>query len=79
MRQGLIITYIGLLLTAASGGFVFFGFALFGPPKPRRRGTTVTMPRRTIPLNWVVLHIAFACITLVLFTLTVFAPGVLSF
>jgi hypothetical protein len=79
MRQGLIITYVGLLFTAASGGFVFFGFSLFGPPNPRRRGTTVPMPRKTIPLNWVLLHIIFAFVTLVLFTLTVFAPGVLSF
>ncbi len=78
MSHALIITYFGLLITAATGGFVFFGFALFGPPKPKRRGTTVTMPRRTIPLNWVVLHIFFACVTLVLFTLAVFDPGALS-
>ncbi|MCL5116743.1 MAG: hypothetical protein M1272_06300 [Firmicutes bacterium] len=77
MRHGLIITYMGLLVTAATGGFVFFGFALFGPPKPRRKGSTVTMPRRTIPLNWVMLHIFFALVTLVLFTLTVFDPAAL--
>lgn len=75
MSQALVITYMSLLVTAASGGFVFFGFALFGPSKPRRRGGTVPMPRRTIPLNWVMLHIIFACITLVLFTLAVFAPN----
>ncbi len=79
MRDGLIITYMGLLVTAATGGFVFFGFALFGPPKRRRRGTALRMERKTIPLNWVVLHIFFASITLVLFSITVFAPGVLSF
>lgn len=79
MREGLIITYMGLLVTAATGGFVFFGFALFGPPKPRRQGTTVRLPRKTIPLNWVVLHIFFATVTLVLFTLTLFAPGVFAF
>jgi hypothetical protein len=79
MRDGLIMTYMGLLVTAASGAFVFFGFALFGPPKPRTRDGTVRLRRRTIPINWVMLHIFFACVTLVLFTLTVFSPGTLSF
>lgn len=78
MSRALIITYMGLLVTAASGAFVFFGFALFGPPKPRKRGSTVTMPWRTIPINWVVLHIFFACVTLVLFTFAVFDPAALA-
>lgn len=76
MREGLIITYMGLLVTAATGGFVFFGFALFGPPKPRRRGTTVWLPLKTIPLNWVLLHIVFAAVTLILFSLAIFTPSV---
>lgn len=77
MSRALIITYLSLLATAATGGFVFFGFALFGPPKRKNRDGSVTLPPRTLPLNWVVLHIFFACLTLVLFTLTVFAPSAL--
>lgn len=79
MRHGLIITYVALLVTAATGGFVFFGFALFGPPKPKMRQGTMRMPRKTIPINWVILHVLFASITLVLFTLTIFAPSTLQF
>ncbi|NMP20852.1 hypothetical protein [Sulfobacillus harzensis] len=79
MSRALIITYFALLVTAATGAFVFFGFALFGPPKPRKRGATVSMPRRTLPLNWVVLHIFFACVTLILFTFAVFDPAALAF
>jgi len=77
MERALVITYLGLLVTAATGAFVFFGFALFGPPKPRRRGSTVHLAPKTLPLNWVVLHIIFATITLVLFSFAVFNPNAL--
>jgi hypothetical protein len=78
VRDGLIITYMGLLATAATGALVFFGFALFLPftgLRVDREGR----PRPGVPLNWVIVHIVFAAITLALFSLTVFAPRVLTF
>lgn len=78
MRDGLIMTYMGLLATAATGAFVFFGFALF-LPFTGLRADREGRERPAIPLNWIIIHIVLAAITLVLFSLTVFAPRVLTF
>ncbi len=73
----LVWTYLGLLASSVSGAFLFFGFALFGPPK-RRPGKSgaVTLPRKTLPFRWVSLHVILATVTLGLFTMTVITmPG----
>lgn len=73
MHQGLLIVTYGLLLaTAATGAFVFFGFSLFGPPKRRTRASTMTLPKRSIPLNWVVLHVLLALVTMGVFAFAIF-------
>ncbi len=68
----LVWTYLGLLASAASGAFLFFGFALFGSPqRPSTKTGAVVLKRKTLPFSWVTLHVALATITLGLFTATV--------
>ncbi len=68
----LVWTYLGLLASSASGAFLFFGFALFGPPKRRPTNSgAVPLTRKTLPFRWVSLHVMLATVTLGLFTVTV--------
>lgn len=70
----LVATYLGLLASSVSGAFLFFGFALFGPPKRRpAKSGTLALARKTLPFRWVSLHVVLATITLGLFTATIFA------
>lgn len=77
MAKTLVITFAALMATAASGAWLFFGFALFGPPRRRSAGGLASLPRRGLPLSGVTLHVILATVTLALFTYAMLQAGAL--